>query len=198
MAGKPKPPKLNLEALQLLKEAFDAPSRVHNRFVQLEARRSEGILNTPFIAFEAITALLGLHNQGFGADEIRRSWLDEWDDDSIEIPAAVLAALVHPWVTYKEGPSGKTLGEHFFIEGGGSGSPPMKSRNAKLDERVKLSNEVTIEYLEASESEPISLEEAKHRVAQRNNVSFDTVHNACKANKPRLEEKLKEIGLILG
>lgn len=127
-----------------------------------------------------------------------RSWLDEWGTGSIEVPTAVLAALAYPWTEYKNGPRGKTLGEHFGLEGGGSGKRPLKSLSKTADENIKLSNEVVIEYLAASQSEPISIETAQAKIAERLDVSFDTVSKAYTTNKKRLVQRLKEVGIILG
>lgn len=198
MAGKPKPPKLDLQAVQALKDAFDAPSILFNRLSELEERNKAGTVNTAFIALEAIAIFLELYDQGIDQEDIKRSWLDEWGTGSIEVPTAVLAALAYPWMEYKVGPSGKTLGEHFGLEGGGSGKRPLKNLSKKADENVKLSNEVVIEYLAASQSGPISIEAAQARIAERFDVSLDTVGNAYKANKKRLESRLKEVGIILG
>ena len=196
MAGKPQPPKLDLQTVQALKDAFDGPSQLFNRFSQLEERNKEGKINTAFIAFEAIAAFLDLYDKGFPQEDITRSWLDEWGTGSIEVPTAVLAALAYPWIEYQNGPRGKTLGEHFGLEGGGSGKRPLKSLSKTADENVKLSNEVVIEYLAASQSEPISIELAQAKIAERFDVSFDTVDKAYTANKKRLEQRLKEVGII--
>ena len=198
MTGKPQPPKLDLQTIQALKDSFDAPSQLFNRFSQLEERNKEGTINTAFIAFEAIAAFLELYDQGVSEEDIKRSWLDEWGQGSIEVPTVVLAALAYPWMKYKGGPSGKTLGEHFGLEGGGSGKRPLKSLSKNADENVKLSNEVVVEYLAASQSEPISIEAAQAKTAERFGVSFDKVSKAYAANKKRLEQRLKEVGVILG
>ena len=165
--SKPRPPKLNKDALASLKANADKIDALKARLMQLDELRAKEELTTTFIAFEALSSLLGSRIEGLSDGDLRPAWLESWGDGTVEVPATLLKVLAESWVEYKDAPSGATLGEVFGLEGGGQGRSKIKDTQATRDLHRRLANEVGSRYVAAGvagengeEAKPISLEEA--------------------------------------
>jgi len=164
-----------------------------NRLEELEKLRGDGVLNTPFIALEALGALSGGLISGRSQDQLQTAWHEDWGDETMTVPLALILAIREVWNDYKHSPSGRTLGEAFQIEGGSQGKQPMKSKLATIDRGRRLAREVERVYLALEHDElALRLEEAIQTVAVKNGVSFSTVENSHKAHRNHIRSALRE------
>ena len=91
------------------------------------------------------------------------------------------------------------------MEGGGQGRSKIKDKQATRDFHRRLANEAGSLYVAAGaagengeEARPISLEEAYSQVAERFNVSAETVRKSYAEYNPETLKKLKEKGILKG
>jgi hypothetical protein len=147
-----------------------------NRFAQLEALRENNELTTTYIAFEGLSALLGGRMERYSDDALRDCWPAAWGNSTVAVPAALLKALAESWVKYKESDLGTTLGEAFNLEGHGQGKSRVKDKQVTRDQNRKYARDVVA--LRAQEVMP--LEPAYEKIADRQEVSIETVRAAYK------------------
>ena len=163
-----------------------------NRFAQLEALRANNELTTTYLAFEGLSALLGGRMEGYSDDELRNSWPSSWGNRTVAVPAALLHALAESWVKYKKSDSGTTLGEAFQLEGGGQGKSRLKDKQATRDQNRKHARDVVALRWQKG----ISLECAFGEIAERREVSIDTVRAAYKKYGKAIERDAAAVGIL--
>lgn len=196
---KPRAPKVSEEGLAEIKEALDDRElwALTNRFEILEELRKTGVLNTPYIALEALGALAFGLKSGRNEQQLKTTWPKEWCPETATVPLVLLLALADSWDDYRSAPSGKTLGEAFKIEGGGSGNHPMKSILATIDRARGLHRQVETEYLASNhEGEALRIAEAIDKVATKNGISFQTVKDAHDLHRKQIRKDLAELGIL--
>ena len=104
-----------------------------------------------------------------------------WREDTVEIPRAWLRAMVEGWEKYKSGYTGSNFGEAFGIEGGGKGKGKTRQKLSQINQDIRLSNEVLVEYRAMQlEDGNASLTKAYGVVANNEGVCEKTVMRACK------------------
>lgn len=192
-------PLVSEEGVKRNKEAISDRElwQLNNRLEELERLRKEGVLNTPFLALEALGALSQGLISGRTEAQLRTVWPKDWGTETIEVPLALLLALRDVWSDYKQAPPGKTLGETFKIEGGEQGKHPMKSKLATIDKARKLAREVEISYYQLDrEQGDTRLQDAIQTVATRNQVSFETVKEAHKQHRDYIRSVLTDVGVL--
>ena len=198
---RPRPPQVSEEGLAELNNAIideELLALIH-RFETFEELRSEGVLNTPYIALEALGAFAGGLVSGRTEEQLRSTWPKEWGTETATVPLALLLALASAWDDYREAPSGKTLGAAFKIEGGSAGKHPMKTKLATIDRSRRFANRVELEYLAGNgEGDTLRLEDAIQRVANDHQVSFQTVKDAHDKHRARIRNRLTEVGVLNG
>lgn len=198
---KPRAPKVSAQGLSELKDSLTDRElfKLSNRFELLEELRKDDVLNTPYIALEALGAIAGGLVSGRKNEQLKQTWPKEWGEATATVPLALLLALGSVWDDYQQAPPGKTLGESFKIEGGAAGKHPMKSKLATIDRDRRLANAVEIEYLASNaEGEPRRLNDAIEQVAEANSCSFQTVLEAHKKHRSHIREYLDELGVLKG
>ncbi len=193
--SKPRAPKVNTEAVHGNKGTIiDA---LGARFRQHEAQREAGQMVTPYIALEALGALVGGRVAGHSDAELRKAWPEAWGEESVTAPIALLAALQQGWLAYMNAPDGMTLGEAFRIEGHGQGRQRLRDMQKGKDRRRGLANEVEIEYLSAgARGKPIPLCNAIEIVAERQGISAETVKAAHREFRDEIRAGLRSIGTL--
>jgi hypothetical protein len=198
---KPRAPAVSSDGLKDHKNAIEDRElwQLANRLEEFERLRKDKVLNTPFIALEALGALSGGLVSGRTEEQLRTAWPAEWGQDTITVPLSLLLALRDVWDNYKQASSGRTLGEAFQIEGGSQGKHPMKSKLATIDRARKLARKVEINYLQLEgDTNPMRIEDAIQTVADENEVSFVTVKEAYDDHKKHIRSSLEELGLLKG
>lgn len=193
-------PTIDLDAIASLKAGTHDRdlTRLKSRLADFEELRAQQVLNTPFIALEAISALAGGLVTGKTEAELRSTWPKTWGDETISVPLALLLALRDAWSDYRHAGPGVTLGEAFGIEGAKSqGSHRMKSKLATLDREVKDAIAVELEYLISSlEGKGTALEDVTGEVSGTVGKSAETVGKHHRKHADTLRNKLKKIGVL--
>ncbi|MFV0492875.1 MAG: hypothetical protein ACK5M4_13760 [Pseudorhodobacter sp.] len=199
MAEKPTP---NPNAIRSLRDYLDDPL---NRFVFEVYFRSCSLLDTPslprsLIAMEMLQSALSAFDGELSHSDISDAYpVKAWREDTVEVPRAWVRVLVEGWKQYKRAPTGTSCGEAFGIEGGGQGKPPAKHRLSKLKDDIHISNEVLITYLqERAGGGRGSWERACGKVAERREISEETVHRASKILRKQTVDKMERIGVLGG
>jgi len=183
--------KENIQDRELLQLAY--------RFEILEELNKAGILNTRFLALEALGALAGGRIEGRTEGDLQTCWPKEWGTETITLPLSLILALRDGWQDYKKAPTRKTLGEAFKIEGGGQGSHPMKARLATNDRERALARAVETQYLQVKDCiNALTLDEVINQVATAHGVSFGTVKDAHKAHRDSIRGTLYELEILKG
>lgn len=197
---KKRAPKINLVALSAHKEALGDRDLlvISTRFDHFEKLRSEGMINTPFIAMEALSTLAQGKLSGKTEAELRDTWPKTWGEATMAVPLPLLLAISDAWSKYKEADQVVTLGEAFGLEAARkSGSHRMKSLLATLDREMRHATAVHLEYLAATaEGSPKSLEQVIDEVAEANALSTETIKLHYKKHKDNLHNGLKEKGIL--
>jgi hypothetical protein len=192
--AKPRPPKLNMTALLNRKHGLQSFTA---RFEQFEKLRMSKELPVQYVAFEALCSVIGAYIEGYDEKEIKAACPKEWGDEFVSVPAPLILALVDAWRLYQRSPTGVTLGEAFGIEGGGQGKKPKKDLQRNRDRRRKLAADVENEYLASGhEGVPISREQARQIVAEREGVSIQTVELAEKEYGPGIRDTIRRHGFF--
>jgi hypothetical protein len=192
---------LELEALKAVKDDLEAPEifRMSQRIEYYEELRAQDKLPTTFIALEALSMLMGGHEKGHSKEALSSAWPSDWNEGTFEVPKRVIAALVIPWLNYKELEAEKSLGQVFGLEPSLSTSRKTITSMKVKDQHLSLANEVELNYLAAgTKGKGSTLETVIEGVATTNNVSFETVKNAHKAHKERIRNGLRSVGLLKG
>jgi hypothetical protein len=168
------------------------------RFDYFEKLRGQHVLNTPFIAMEALSALARGISQGYSETDLRGTWPKAWGDSTITVPLSLLFAINEPWLKYKEAGSTVTLGEAFGVEAAKkAGSHRMKAVLATLDREMRNALAVDLEYIAASAGgSGKSLQDVIDKVAEANGISSATVKKHYGKHKEKLHEELKAKGLL--
>tara|TARA_R110002167_G_scaffold366444_2_gene597249 strand:- start:112941 stop:113459 length:519 start_codon:yes stop_codon:yes gene_type:complete len=165
----------------------------------LEGLRKDGVLNTPFIALEALGALSGAMLSGRAEAEMQTTWPKEWGNETITLPLSLILALRSGWDDYRQAPTGRSFGEALQIEGGGQGNHSMKAKLATIDRARGLANQIEINYIEIEgDQTPMRLDNAIHEVALANSVSFETAKAAHKAHRNDIRDALTDLELLKG
>jgi hypothetical protein len=161
--------------------------RIHNNVDQM----NEGKINAQWVAFEALGAVLPALLNGFTHDDVKGAYpIASWRNETVEVPAEILHALVSAWNDYYA--NDKTLGQSFGFEKlNRQGARPMKESQRKIDEARKLSNAVLIAYIQIGDDDPKSLEKALMQVSEKYGVSERTAERAYKAHGRKTYETLK-------
>jgi hypothetical protein len=175
-------------------------AKLKSRLERFEELRKEKVLNTPFIALEALTAFVGGVLEGKSEQEMRETWPSEWGNTAMTVPAVLIKALAEAWMRYKEADQGVTLGEAFGIEGANNqGAHRMKSQLATRDRELKNANAVQVDYLASNTgATEKSLEEVFEDLAEACNLKAETVRKHYQRNAKSLRKRLKEKGIIKG
>ncbi len=191
--GKSRAPKIDEDGLAKHREEITELTTLRNRFLQYEERREARELATPYIAFEAIVALLGARIEGYSDEDVRACWPDAWGTTTVSMPASVLRELAFGWIEYKRPENGRTLGEVFQLEGGGRGKQKAIARQSAVDRNRGYANRVALNY---TLQRGISIEAAIANAADEFNVSFETVQLAYKKYGKSLISKAQEAGIL--
>jgi hypothetical protein len=190
-------PDVDLAKARAVAKERDLLDALGSCFEGFEELRKAHKISTPFIALEALGAILGARTQGYSDAEIRRIWPEAWGEDSVQVPAALLSALRDAWLNYQNAPAGTTLGEAFNVEGGGQGRQRMNDALKSHRKSKGLAIKVEVEYMAASLSaEPITLDKSIEAVAAREGVSFETAKNAHATHKISLRAAMARHGLL--
>ncbi len=193
--SKPRPPSINRDALRNLDKSRHR--EFETRFAIYEGLRREGELPVGFIAFEALASLVGAKHEGFTEEELGEIWPEEWGSPSVSVPLSLIVVLANAWLSYKNAPSGRTLGEALGIEG--LSKYPTKSKQKTRDRHAQMANEVEVTYLLAPlEGQPLSLEAVIEGVAHRHEVSCETVKKAHKNFGRDARRELQRLGILNG
>lgn len=116
------------------------------RMVQFCERVSAGKLPAAYASFELLSAL-------YSAKEIEQKKLSEtfpsqnWRDDTVEVPRALLAPLAQGWLRHREGEV--DLSAAFELAASSKGKKPSVKAELTRERDIRLSNMVVIELIEA-------------------------------------------------
>ena len=187
--SKPRPPSYNFEKF---KKQFSDIEVAKNRFDILDEYRKEQELPKISIALDALSFFQDFRKQGYTAEEFKEAWCDSWGKEEVIVPAALLKTLMTAWLTYRDAPSGTTLGEAFGLEGGGQGKLPAHKLQMNRENRRGIAQQVEGIYIAGGLSnEPVSEEYAQTTVAEQRGLSFETVRNAHNEYKKEIRQKLQ-------
>jgi hypothetical protein len=110
----------------------------------------------------------------------------------VEVPWWAVHALAEGWKLYLGAQTGRTIGECLKLEGGGQGKRPFKKLFDQRFERMMLALEVAFLIdQKADNGEKVSVEFAINQVADRFELSSDTVWKAWNKEKDRTKTSLK-------
>jgi len=188
--SKPRPPSYNPKIFQKRLSDMEVAK---NRFDILNEDRKKYGLPTTYITLEGLSFFQASREQGYTDEQLRDAWPDSWGKEEVIVPAALLNTLMTAWLTYRDAPSGTTLGEAFGLEGGGQGKLTAYKLQMNRDHRRGIAQQVEGIYI-AGElfNEPVSEECAQTMLAKQRGLSFETVSKAHKKYpKKELRQKLK-------
>ena len=192
--GRIKAQRINTDMMQGRREEL----AIQYYFRNLEIERKNANLPTTYIAFEAIRNMVAGRIEGYEDQDLLELYPEEWGQETLTVPAAILRSLVSRWIAYIEAPEGKSLGEAFGLEGGGQGSHRIKSKMKTLMKHRKIANAVEVEYLLANhQGQPISERKACEIVSEREQLSFAKVEAAHKKLKKQIREGMSSEGYTL-
>jgi len=168
-------------------------ANVRARIEQYVKKIDAGQVSEEFVAFELLCSIFSGHEGGLEAEKIRSAYpIDSWRENNVEIPVAIIRAIVGGWVKYQASEGKLPLGVAYGLEGGGKGKRPMASTNQTLNRDQKLSNEVVLELVLAErQGYPISQDAAIQAVTDREAVGYGTVCNAFKNHGAATHKLLK-------
>lgn len=158
----------------------------------------ESSLPKAAVLFEVMESVLSAFDSGLKHGDVSAGYpVKAWREETVEIPRAWLGLLIEGWSAYKEAPAGTTIGEVLKLEGGGQGKAQARKNLNRLNERIRLSNLVAVEYLlERAEGGIGSWDRACELVAERQGKSVDTVKRAHDSLGKVTTDRLKRIGVI--
>jgi hypothetical protein len=164
------------------------------RIEQYAKKIDAGQVSEEFVAFELLCSIFSGHEGGLEAEKMRSAYpIDSWRENNVEIPVAIIRAIVGGWVKYQASDAKLPLGVAYGLEGGGKGKRPMASTNQTLNRDQKLSNEVVLELeLAKHQGYPISQDAAIQAVTDREAVGYETVCNAFKHHGAETLKLLKD------
>ncbi|KAA9005945.1 hypothetical protein [Histidinibacterium aquaticum] len=199
MGRRPAPPKLSEAFLNRQRDEYYWPLEAYNsKSIYLLGASKEGEIPDEMASFEILQAIATLYSEhGFTNEAIMEHHpIQQWREEGVMIPVPVLNMLVNAWAKYLEGPSGMTMGEAFNLEGHGQGKKPKRERLQNILRERQLARAAIAAYLGAGASDAggISKSEAHAIVAERFNVSEDTVKRAHKKWEAHEMERLRVAG----
>ena len=194
--AKPKPPQIAPEDIpktpddQLERFLSQLYFRTLNSTSQLES----GKLNKEWIALETLGAIFPSLDAGLPHDDAKSAYpFPSWQEDTVEVPVAVLRVIVDAWNRYHE-KDHLTLGQAFGFEAvGRQGRHPMKKTAKAIDKQLRLAGQVEARYRQILGCEPRSLAEVVAEVAQENGVSETTVERAYSSFREQID---RNIGIL--
>jgi len=199
---KKRAPKVSTEALRSWKQGASRDADLEQlsaRLLQFEKLRQEQVLNTPFIALEALSALAGASLEGKSEEAVRATWPEAWGDADIKVPLSLILALSHAWLSYRNPSSQKSLGEAFRVEGGGQGKAPMKDALTNLDAARRNANDVEATYLALNiDNNGQSLEMVIETIADERGSTPETERRHHRKHREALRKGLKDRGILKG
>ena len=198
---KSRAPKIDLEALKLFQAALEKPELLQfsQRFEKFENMRRAGELPTTFIAFEAISALLGGLVAGHSEEELKNCWPADWGSATIELPITLINTLVTAWSDYSQNFDQSSMGKVFKLEGDGSNTRRILRKIADLNKGLSLANAVEVEYLAGQfDEERVTLEMAIEKVSDAHGAAFDTVRKAHRRYRSEVRDNLALMGILIG
>lgn len=150
------------------------------------------------ISLEMLESAFSFFEAGHGHAELTEAYpVEAWREDTVEVPRAWIRVLVEAWQKYKKNGFQTTLGEAFELEGGGQGKQPAKHWLEMMNRATRMSAAVIVEYLnERSSGKSASWERACEIVAQKEDVSLDTVKRATNSMKEDILRKLSEYHVL--
>ena len=194
-------PEINFQALMQFRDNFLRSDllRLSQRLAYLENLRREEKLSTPFIALEAITAILGGLIEGYSIDDLKEAFPSEWGHQEIKLPAVLVDAICRSWVEYKETADQQSMAQAFKIEGKNLNTRKSLTTLQTLDRHLMLARHVEVEYLVGKfQDPPLSLEEAIGLISESHGASYETVKKAHKKHKAKIRDQLKLAGVLRG
>lgn len=194
-----KAPTVDFQRLNDLLTGRDEIDVLRERFRQFEELRREGTLKTPFIALEALAALACGHKTGYSDANLRRAWPEEWGNQTVEVPFALLNALASAWIDYRDDPDGRSLERAFRLGRKKKGEHTAIAKLRTIDRHRALANAVNSDYVaSAALGNPKSLDDIFHEVADRYGSNYDTVRRAHAKYGKYAWEQLKQAGVLKG
>ena len=192
--GRSRPPKFD----RLPPKPKDAKARLleqsRNRIEGNIDALHRGDLNHAYVAFEALAeALAALSSQTFTQQDLQAAWpVASWRENTVTIPTELLAVILEPWARWARPESAWSLEEHYgFQQPNRQGSKPMKSVQAALDRKRRLSRKVLVRHATVEGEEGMPLTAAISDLAAEEDVSIDTVKRAYKEISPSTLRKIK-------
>ena len=171
--------------------------RSYQRFLYYEFLRANEQLNTAYIALDVISALASAKNEGRSDEKLKGIWPEEWGKTSVSVPLNIALTLAHLWHCYLDDDFEKSLGEVFGVEGGEQGAHRLKSKLNTLDKHLVLAREVEILYLSSQFGDTqVSQEEAITEIANRHELSYETVLRAHRELKPFIRKSLTQLEIL--
>jgi len=172
---------------------------LRERLRQFEELRREGTLQTPFIALEALSALACGRETGYSDANLRRAWPEEWGDQTVEVPFALLHALASAWIDYRDDPDGRSLERAFRLGRKNKGEHTAIAKLRTIDRHRALAHAVNSDYVAAAAlGNPKSLDDIFHEVADQYGSNYDTVWRAHARYGKYAWEQLKQAGVLKG
>lgn len=198
---KKRAPIVSTEALKSWKQDTSRDEelvRLTARLIQLEKLKQDKVLNSTFIAFEALSAFAGLSLEK-SEDALRNTWPEAWGDETICVPLPLVSALRDAWLSYRTPDANQSLGESFRVEGRGQGRKPMKDVLTNLDAARRNANEAEIDYLASNNGGAgMSLEQAFEELSEPRGIAPETVQKQHRKHKEEIRKGLKERGVLKG
>ena len=189
--NKPRPPSLNPA---IFDKRIDTIEVAKNRLDILDEHRKKDKLPATYIALEALSFIQAAREQGYTDDQLRGAWCDSWGKQEVIVPAALLNTLMTAWLSYQVAPPGKTLGEAFWLEGGGQGKASKHKLQMTRDKHRYIAHQVETVYITAQlDGKPISEEKAQEIITERLGWSFEAVHKAHRKYKPEIRAGLQRL-----
>lgn len=138
----------------------------------------EGEISVEALCLQTVLYVSALFDEGFDNETIMRRFpIEEFKDEVVELPRAVVMHLADAIYRYNEGGAGVTLGEAFRMEG--SRNPHAKSRIKTVKKHWALSQQVVSRYVyRASIDDPVTLEEAIRQISVETGESEETIKRA--------------------
>lgn len=174
-----------------------------NRFIFQLHFRSHQLLETSnlpraLVSLEMLESVFSSFEAGHRHSEISEAYpVKSWREDTVELPREWIRELVTGWRKYKNSPSQTTVGEAFGLEGGGQGIRPSRHWLESMNNDTRIANAVVVEYLaERAEGRVGSWDRAYEEVAEKENVSVDTVKRASKPIRDNILKKIAELGAM--
>lgn len=161
--------------LQPWQDALDGFSR---NIEVLQREWLEGEISVEALCLQTVFYVGALYDQGFDNETIMRHFpIENFKDEVVELPRAVVTLLANAIGRYNEGGAGVTLGEAFQMEG--SRNPHAKSRIKTVQKHWALSQQVVSRYVyRASIDDPVTLEEAIRQISVETGESEETIKRA--------------------